>query len=436
MPTYKITDPSSGKTLRLTGDSPPTESELNEIFAAQKPVTPPPALSPETTVPEWGKKYPNLYGAAGAARETLGPVLEAAGLVGGGAAGTAAAGPVGGVGGAGLGYAGVHELLKSIDVALGNRKDKGLIETAKEVPGEVATGAAMEAGGQVAGKAIESGANYLAKKAQPIAEKMYASALKLGTGKSLSQADRAARIKTGLDVGAVPTEKGLAKVNDLIGEIDNAIKTPVTEAAGRGKTVNADRVISHLEGLKETFSRQANPKPDLDIINSTIAGFKEYHGQEIPINVAQEIKTGTYLQLKGKYGRLGNAGIEAEKGLARGLKEEIYKILEEQHPELRELGKKEGAYIALNQSLENAVKRIQNRDIIGIGTPIATSAGGIVAGKPGAVLGFLSRVIDMPQVKSRLAIAISKGARNLKPAMTKAGAYAAGATAVKASQED
>jgi histone H3/H4 len=31
--TYKVTDPKTGKTLRLTGDSPPTEQELNEIFS-------------------------------------------------------------------------------------------------------------------------------------------------------------------------------------------------------------------------------------------------------------------------------------------------------------------------------------------------------------------------------------------------------------------
>lgn len=33
MPTYKVTDPSTGRTLRLTGDSPPTEEELNSIFS-------------------------------------------------------------------------------------------------------------------------------------------------------------------------------------------------------------------------------------------------------------------------------------------------------------------------------------------------------------------------------------------------------------------
>ncbi len=39
MPTYKVTDPDSGRTLRLTGDSPPTEDELNEIFGSQGAVS-------------------------------------------------------------------------------------------------------------------------------------------------------------------------------------------------------------------------------------------------------------------------------------------------------------------------------------------------------------------------------------------------------------
>lgn len=37
MPTYKVTDPTTGRTVRLTGDSPPTEQELEEIFAQLQP---------------------------------------------------------------------------------------------------------------------------------------------------------------------------------------------------------------------------------------------------------------------------------------------------------------------------------------------------------------------------------------------------------------
>jgi hypothetical protein len=43
MPTYRINDPSTGKTIRLVGDSPPTEQELEEIFKSvgqQQPSAP------------------------------------------------------------------------------------------------------------------------------------------------------------------------------------------------------------------------------------------------------------------------------------------------------------------------------------------------------------------------------------------------------------
>jgi len=39
MPTYKVTDPDTGRTLSLTGDAPPTEAELEEIFGAYQEPT-------------------------------------------------------------------------------------------------------------------------------------------------------------------------------------------------------------------------------------------------------------------------------------------------------------------------------------------------------------------------------------------------------------
>ena len=56
MATFKITDPDTGRSLRLTGDSPPSEQELNDIFAGfqapaqqqipQQPVQQQPQVSP------------------------------------------------------------------------------------------------------------------------------------------------------------------------------------------------------------------------------------------------------------------------------------------------------------------------------------------------------------------------------------------------------
>lgn len=40
MPTYTITDPDTGRSIRITGDGPPTEAELDEIFASVGGSTP------------------------------------------------------------------------------------------------------------------------------------------------------------------------------------------------------------------------------------------------------------------------------------------------------------------------------------------------------------------------------------------------------------
>lgn len=44
MATYRITDPTTGRKLKLTGDSPPTEQELNEIFSNLGPARENPSL--------------------------------------------------------------------------------------------------------------------------------------------------------------------------------------------------------------------------------------------------------------------------------------------------------------------------------------------------------------------------------------------------------
>lgn len=52
MPKYKVTDPSTGRTITLTGDSPPTEQELEQIFASNTPVRTQPRPAPQPTSPQ------------------------------------------------------------------------------------------------------------------------------------------------------------------------------------------------------------------------------------------------------------------------------------------------------------------------------------------------------------------------------------------------
>jgi hypothetical protein len=134
---------------------------------------------------------------------------------------------------------------------------------------------------------------------------------------------------------------------------------------------------------------------------------------KIPVDQAQAMKQGTYQQLKGRaYGELKSATIESQKALARGLKEE----LEAQFPEIKGLNAQEGQFFNLQGTIEKALARIGNHQLIGIGTPIMAGAGGAVGGAPAAgAAGVLKLVLDNPTVKSRLAIAINKAGRGAIP---------------------
>ena len=117
MPTYKITDPETGETVRLTGDSPPTEQEIEEIFAQLRPAAPvsdavnaesPQALYPELAPPPGSTgRHPKTglpMGPRSPALESAIPAIAGAALLGAPFAGAAGAvGALKAAGAAGLG---------------------------------------------------------------------------------------------------------------------------------------------------------------------------------------------------------------------------------------------------------------------------------------------------------------------------------------------
>ena len=105
-----------------------------------------------TDVPDWAAKHPNLAGLYGAGKAILDPILEAGGLVVGGIAGAPAFG-LGAVAGAGLGYGAAKEISKDIDILAGFKKPAPIGKQAVEAGKNILTGAGMEMGGQLLGKA-------------------------------------------------------------------------------------------------------------------------------------------------------------------------------------------------------------------------------------------------------------------------------------------
>lgn len=278
------------------------------------------------------------------------------------------------------------------------------------------------------GAALGEGAGAVAKvvapKVIPVAgrvallgktpEAAYESALKPST--TLSPADRAAVIKTGLDNSIPISQDGLQKLGDRIDTLNQAIKDEIKSDPTR--PIDPNKVATRADQAKAKFANQVNAQPDLKAIDDSKQQFLKEQGAipqagmgAAPMNAAdaQAMKQGTYQVLRGKFGEQGSASVEAQKALARGLKEEIAI----QFPGINELNATESRLLDLQPILERAVNRISNHQLIGIGTPVAGAAAKAVSGSGalGAVTGVMKAVLDNPTLKSRLAIAVSKGSK-------------------------
>lgn len=268
-------------------------------------------------------------------------------------------------------------------------------------------------------------------------EGLYASSLKIRPGIKGGVPARDAVVKTGLREGVPVSRGGFDKTGKLVDELlaDDAAKiAPVS--AKLGPDINPLDVTKPVNRLKPTFENQVNPSADLNAIKDAKSEFLDKHSTSAPYTTiapnpyggngmvptgsgavktkqpftvadAQTEKTGTYRQLRGKYGELGSANIEAQKQLARGLKDEITKRV----PGLN--GVRESELIALEEQLGRFVAREGNKNTVGlIPSVLAAGSGALVHGAEGAASGGLATLaimaLDNPAIKSRIAIALDR----------------------------
>jgi hypothetical protein len=313
-----------------------------------------------------------------------------------------------------------------------DRAQGGMPLALENAAGDV--GGAIE-GGRLAGAAGEAAAPLIAPAVNAVGhgvnraallgatpEEAYISALKPST--TLSDAQRSNIAQTGLQ-NAIPVSKaGVEKIGDLIDDLNQKIKGTI--AADPTRPIDPNAVATRANAVIPKFASQVNATGDLNAIRGVQQQFLQEQGAPPapgigpqapapPMNAsdAQAMKQGTYRVLAGKYGEQGSASVEAQKALARGLKEEIAT----QFPEIGNLNAQESQLLDLQPVLERAVNRITNQQAIGIGAPIAGTAVKAATGSTGAgaVAMMMKSVLDNPAVKSRLAIAVSK-ASNIPPA--------------------
>lgn len=170
-----------------------------------------------------------------------------------------------------------------------------------------------------------------------------------------------AAINTLLEHGINPTRGGMDKLRGLIDEKNQQI----SGAIGASKaTINPDDVLAYLGETKRRFLNQVDPSSDIASIQRVGSGFSTnpLSVGPIPVQTAQNMKQGTYHILKDKYGQIGTAETEAQKTLARGLKEEIAAKV----PKVAELNAQESKLINALEVGERRAMMELNKNPLGL----------------------------------------------------------------------
>ena len=204
-----------------------------------------------------------------------------------------------------------------------------------------------------------------------IPERLMQSALKptlkqLETG----QADTAIQTLLKEDVNPTLTKtifgKGIDTLQSKVDTLNSQIVDIIKNSKG---TVNKSQVVAYLDDLEKNALNSALPAGDIAAIQAARQEFLSHpllkNIEEIPIQLAQKLKVGTYKSLGEKaYGELKGATIESGKTLARGLKDLIGKA----EPGVLGLNKESQA---LYDTLDVAERRAfmeANKDIAGLST--------------------------------------------------------------------
>lgn len=260
---------------------------------------------------------------------------------------------------------------------------------------------------------------------------MYQGGLKPPPGGSFSKQEIDAMVETGLNEKIPVSGGGLSKTRGKIDDINQTVSGKIADGAAAGKTVDPVKVAAETQRSEKAFTT-VDPA-DKEPIAGVRDRFLEKNSNQykytkvrpaaedatgyvpegqgvtkeprpIPVDEAQKLKSNTYRDIRESYGEQSSAVREAKKDLARGLKEGIY----EHYPELRTLGKQEKVLIDLENALERFSNRHGNRDVVSVGGPLKVLAA-TAMGHPGT--GLVGAALEMPGIKSRLAIALKASTR-------------------------
>jgi len=443
MPTYTVKDDKTGMTVDFmwSGKKPPTDTDISAVFAEaqkQKTITPQNTKSPS---PSWGQVASEALGnipssALEMGRAMVQPLIhpiETATTMGNIVAGgierlipgeqkheqsfnamldmyanryggienfkqTLASDPVGVL----------SDMATALTAGGGVAKGIGALSKSQKL---VKAGTAISKAGtsmEPISIAMKGAALPLRLIPEKIPSKLYQSSAKFAT--TLTEGQRTKLTQTALKYDITPTIKGVNKTRSMIDNINADIVSKIDAATQTGQQIPIDRLFQDFGDLqKQVLSESGHPIQSAKAvlrIEKEIRKANEVLGRTglTPMQ-AQKLKQGIYKELQSYYSSVKEspAAAKAQQTVARAAKEALEEII----PEIKMLNAQEGSLIELHDAIQKSSSRIQNRDILGIGIPLKTGAGGVVAGVPGAAGALALGLLDTPAVKAKIAITLN-----------------------------
>lgn len=264
-------------------------------------------------------------------------------------------------GGFNLGQAATGNRLVNALMRVGGGAIQGGTQAAMINPDDADTGAVI--GGAAPGVVGVAGkvGSSIGRGIDKGAHKLMQSALKptidqLRTGKAN------VAVQTLLDEGINPTKGGVEKLRARIGGLNDEISGLVENSDA---SVSKQKILDALGNTRRDFSTQVSPTSDLAAIQGVADDFSAHpliKDDSIPVKLAQAMKQGTYKVLNKKYGQIGSAETEAQKALARGLKENISDAV----PEIAGLNARESKLITTLGVAERRALMEANKNPMGL----------------------------------------------------------------------
>ena len=240
------------------------------------------------------------------------------------------------------------------------------------------------------------------------------------TGESRNPAQVASSLDQAKNAQLLDAINQRAKESGLLEAIQAAAKksgerapTKLTDAFDVSVTnvIDPRAVAARIDQLRTRF-KTVNPNADMSALDEAKAEFLSQYPNPLSYQDAQTLKQNTYAVLKGKsFGEVKAASVEAQKALARGLKEELAKAV----PEIADLTPEEAKLLDLDKVLNNAVNKFANTQRQSwLKESVAGGIAGTLTGHKSVavVTGLLKHLWDDPAFKSKVAIAINKAQQN------------------------